>query len=65
MSGWISSSCNNLNSLVSEYDATPVGEEEQFEVRHIIMAVTDWQLWLHVLLLWSVVGPGQSHAPPR
>jgi len=41
----------------NRYDTTPVGEEEQFETRHIIMAVTDWQVWLNVLLIWSVVGP--------
>jgi len=42
---------------IKKYDTSPLGEEEQFEVRHIIMAVTDWQLWLHILLAWSVVGP--------
>lgn len=39
------------------YETTSVGEEEHFEFRHIIMAVTDWQLWLHISLLWSIVVP--------
>jgi MFS family permease len=41
----------------NKYDTTAVGEEEQFEARHIIMAVTDWQVWLHIFLIWSVIGP--------
>ena len=49
---------------VPEYDTTSVGEEEHFEFRHITMAVTDWQLWLHVALLWSIVVPGGSHPLP-
>jgi len=40
-----------------KYDTSSVGEEEHFEVRHIIMAITDWQVWLHILLVWSFVGP--------
>ncbi|KAF9645550.1 MFS general substrate transporter [Thelephora ganbajun] len=42
---------------VKKYDTTSVGEEEHFEFRHIIMAVTDWQVWVHILLYWSIVGP--------
>jgi len=41
----------------NKYDTTAVGEEEQFEARHIIMAVTDWQVWLQIFLIWSVIGP--------
>jgi sugar phosphate permease len=39
-----------------KYDTSRIGEEEQFEFRHIIMAVSDWQVWLLVLLNASVVG---------
>jgi len=39
-----------------KYDTSSVGEEEHFEIRHIFMAVTDWQSWLHVLLNWSLTG---------
>lgn len=45
---------------VPEYEVSSVGEEEHFEARHVVMAVTDWQLWLHILVAWSVVGPGKS-----
>ena len=45
---------------VPEYETSSVGEEEHFEARHIGMAVTDWQLWLHILLAWSIVGPRRS-----
>ena len=27
------------------------------------MAVTDWQLWVHLLLFWPVVGPGEYKNP--
>lgn len=40
-----------------KHEVTSVGEEEHFEVRHIIMALTDWQVWLHSLFCWSVVIP--------
>ena len=46
--------------FVPEYEMGSVGEEEHFEVRHIVMAVTDWQLWLHILLAWSIVAPSKS-----
>ena len=49
---------------VPEYEVSSVGEEEHFEVRHIIMAVTDWQVWLHVLFSWSVGGPRTSRSLP-
>ena len=25
------------------------------------MAATDWQVWLHILLLWSILCPGEPH----
>ncbi|KIL65350.1 hypothetical protein M378DRAFT_105323 [Amanita muscaria Koide BX008] len=34
-----------------------VGEEEHFEFRHIWAAITDWQLWAHVLIFWSIGTP--------
>jgi hypothetical protein len=50
---------------VPEYETSSVGEEEHFEARHIVMAVTDWQLWLHILIAWSIVGPGKSRLLSR
>ena len=47
--------------LAKEYDTTSVGEEEHFQARHIIMAITDWQLWLFVLLSCSITAPRRSH----
>ncbi|KAI0294708.1 MFS general substrate transporter [Multifurca ochricompacta] len=40
-----------------KFDNSSVGEEEHFEVRHIVAAFTDWQIWLHVLVYMSIVGP--------
>ena len=45
---------------VPGYEMNSIGEEEHFEARHIVMAVTDWQLWLHILLAWSIVAPSKS-----
>lgn len=50
-------------NLVPEYDLTSVGEEEHFQTRHIIMAITDWQVWLHILLFWSITTPRKSPFP--
>ena len=41
-----------------EYDNSSVGEEEHFEMRHLISALTDWQIWLHILIYMSIIGPG-------
>ena len=49
------------NPHVQEYDTSSVGEEEHFQARHIVMAITDWQLWLHILLFWSIAAPRRSH----
>ena len=46
--------------FVPGYEMNSIGEEEHFEARHIVMAVTDWQLWLHILLAWSIVAPSKS-----
>lgn len=43
-----------------EYDNSSVGEEEHFEMRHFWAVLSDWQLWLHILIYMSVVGPRKS-----
>ncbi|CCL99899.1 uncharacterized protein FIBRA_01924 [Fibroporia radiculosa] len=40
-----------------EYDNSSVGEEEHFEIRHLISAFTDWQIWLQILNYFSIVTP--------
>ncbi|KAF8063507.1 MFS general substrate transporter [Lyophyllum atratum] len=40
-----------------KYDNSSVGEEEHFEARHIWSAVSDWQVWLHILIHMSIVVP--------
>ncbi|KAF9523178.1 MFS general substrate transporter [Crepidotus variabilis] len=40
-----------------KYDNSSVGEEEHFEFRHISAAAMDWQLWTHILLYFSIMGP--------
>ncbi|KAG9310068.1 MFS general substrate transporter [Chiua virens] len=40
-----------------KYDSSTVGEEERFALRHIVAALTDWQLYLHILVYMSIVGP--------
>ncbi|KAJ7497700.1 MFS general substrate transporter [Mycena latifolia] len=40
-----------------KYDNSSVGEEEHFEMRHLISALVDWQVWLHILIYMSVIGP--------
>lgn len=43
--------------VIREYDNSSVGEEEHFAVRHFVQAVSDWQVWLHILIYISVIGP--------
>ncbi|KAG1731492.1 MFS general substrate transporter [Suillus paluster] len=40
-----------------KYDNSSVGEEERFAVRHIWAAFGDWQVWLHILVFFSIIGP--------
>ncbi|CAA7263446.1 unnamed protein product [Cyclocybe aegerita] len=40
-----------------KYDNSSVGEEEHFETRHFWAAVSDWQVWTHILAYMSIVGP--------
>ncbi|KAF8883084.1 MFS general substrate transporter [Gymnopilus junonius] len=42
---------------VKKYDNSSVGEEENFEMRHLWAAMVDWQVWLHILIYMSIVGP--------
>jgi hypothetical protein len=43
--------------LFTEYDNSSVGEEEQFSTKHITAAFSDWQIWLHILVYMSIIGP--------
>ncbi|KAJ3848506.1 major facilitator superfamily domain-containing protein [Lentinula lateritia] len=47
----------NFTNSYSEYDNSSVGEEEKFEVKHIYQAFTDWQVWIHILIYMSLIGP--------
>ncbi|KAH7928130.1 MFS general substrate transporter [Leucogyrophana mollusca] len=38
----------------NKYDHSPSGEEDRFEARHVWAAFTDWQVWMHILILISV-----------
>ncbi|KAJ6477042.1 MFS general substrate transporter [Mycena sanguinolenta] len=38
-----------------KYDNSSVGEEEHFETRHVVQALTDWQVWLHMLILMAAI----------
>ncbi|KAJ6545251.1 MFS general substrate transporter [Mycena capillaripes] len=38
-----------------KYDNSAVGEEEHFEIRHLVEALTDWQVWLHMLVLMALI----------
>ncbi|KAF5328441.1 hypothetical protein D9619_013250 [Psilocybe cf. subviscida] len=40
-----------------KYDNSSVGEEEHFSSRHFWAAVTDWQVWIHILVYMSVIAP--------
>jgi hypothetical protein len=40
-----------------EYDNSTVGEEAHFSPKHVLAALSDWQVWLHILVYMSIVGP--------
>ncbi|KAJ4469922.1 MFS general substrate transporter [Lentinula edodes] len=40
-----------------KFDNSSVGEEERFMVEHVYQAFTDWQVWIHLLIYISLVGP--------
>ncbi|KAJ3826108.1 MFS general substrate transporter [Lentinula raphanica] len=40
-----------------KYDNSSVGEEEKFDVKYVYQAFTDWQVWIHILIYMSLIGP--------
>ncbi|KAH9923112.1 MFS general substrate transporter [Amylocystis lapponica] len=40
-----------------KYDNSSVGEEEHFAMRHLTAAFTDWQVWLQIVVYFSIVTP--------
>ncbi|KAJ6629535.1 MFS general substrate transporter [Mycena sp. CBHHK59/15] len=38
-----------------KYDNSSVGEEEHFEMRHLVQALLDWQVWLHMMIYMSII----------
>ncbi|KAL5520958.1 hypothetical protein ACEPAF_2961 [Sanghuangporus sanghuang] len=40
-----------------KYDNSGNGEAEEFRWRYVWDAITDWQVWLHILVYMSIVGP--------
>ncbi|KAF9483280.1 MFS general substrate transporter [Pholiota conissans] len=40
-----------------KYDNSSVGEEEHFSPRHFFAAITDWQIYMHILVYMSVIAP--------
>ncbi|KAJ7693398.1 MFS general substrate transporter [Mycena rosella] len=38
-----------------KYDNSSVGEEEHFEMRHLVEALTDWQVWLHMIIYMAII----------
>ncbi|KAF8486591.1 MFS general substrate transporter [Gautieria morchelliformis] len=40
-----------------KYDNSSVGEQENFSMKDIWAALSDWQIYLHILIYMSVVGP--------
>ncbi|KAJ7160893.1 MFS general substrate transporter [Mycena filopes] len=41
--------------FTKKYDNSSVGEEEHFEVRHVVEALTDWQVWVHLFVYMAVI----------
>jgi len=40
-----------------QFEHARVGEEEHLELRHFWAVVTDWQIWVHILIFMSVATP--------
>ncbi|KAI0922612.1 hypothetical protein AcW1_002787 [Taiwanofungus camphoratus] len=40
-----------------KYDNSSVGEEEHFEPRHLWAAFSDWQVWLQIVVYFSIITP--------
>ncbi|EKM57352.1 uncharacterized protein PHACADRAFT_119721 [Phanerochaete carnosa HHB-10118-sp] len=47
----------HTHRFCAEYDNSLVGEEESWSFRHLWEAFSDWQLWTHVLIYMSIIGP--------
>jgi len=59
---WRKSACSDpllqvMLTVGAEYDNSSVGEEEHFEMRHLWAAFTDWQIYMHILVYMSIIGP--------
>ena len=51
-------------SMNAEYDnSSGVGEAEQFALRYVWSAFKDWQVWVHILVYMSIVGPRELAHP--
>lgn len=51
------------NFLASaEYDNSTVGEADKFAWRYVWAAFIDWQVWLHILIYMSIIGPCECAA---
>ncbi|PPQ68016.1 hypothetical protein CVT24_002925 [Panaeolus cyanescens] len=40
-----------------KYDNSSVGEEEKFAMKHLVSALLDWQVWIHILVYMSIIAP--------
>ncbi|KAF9044938.1 MFS general substrate transporter [Panaeolus papilionaceus] len=40
-----------------KYDNSSVGEDESFSMKHLVSAILDWQVWLHILVYMSIIAP--------
>ncbi|CAL1715339.1 unnamed protein product [Somion occarium] len=40
-----------------KFDNSTVGEEEHFALKHVWKAFSDWQIWVHILIYMSIIGP--------
>ncbi|KZT63331.1 MFS general substrate transporter [Daedalea quercina L-15889] len=38
-------------------DNMAVGEEEHLETRHVIAVLSDWQIWMQIVLYWCICAP--------
>ncbi|KAF8585716.1 MFS general substrate transporter [Ramaria rubella] len=56
---YLSKSSYNCTSFKNdeEYDNSCVGEQEGFAMKYVWAAFTDWQVYLHILIYMSIIGP--------
>ncbi|KAF5337785.1 hypothetical protein D9758_016293 [Tetrapyrgos nigripes] len=45
------------DSLNVEMDTSLVGEEEHFEIKHIVQAAADWKLWIQFPIYFGIIVP--------